>query len=577
MTVKRKRRSPTKKSSLSQKDKNLVFKNNYLRQLYASQYKKKTLGETVYTKETFEKLGQNLPKLFDVWNVTKERYIMNLFHVDYSVIFTLTVLFILFLGVTTLPIAYMILLLGFSTTVSHFWKHKKSDIIISTMTQMIKQYQASAIGHALLISGAVTFYGIFCLMNVYNRNLSGHDMLLRDPGEFFVMLIQSLKTMGSTQNLRYYAIIPGMTALIRFLLLLVDFTVLAEPICLENVCPPIMERNGDSIWKKYERMQNGYWRETEIETSEDHDHWETEGKIPKELKYLIAHIHAFFFKADIVVMDAINRRFMSLLRLPAAIATLTTSSFQEVTHTLTYKKIIDVVAPTPEKQKKLLERVDTDESIRMKIDLTQRYLAGDEFNIAKLIIVMCANEGIGFATSFQILYWLKTQKLMPGACQANRLISTDEFTHCSVWLDLYKKLLHKLPQKEVHQIFLDYVICEFKFLENGMKKGKINGLPVNDIKLYIMWWADHWIKKLGYEPMFNSENRLPWSKMNNMMIKINFFEHQNTEYNTAQAESRQLSAVDANGNATRVVDSNKISFNVNVHDINNFIIRQETR
>ncbi len=78
---------------------------------------------------------------------------------------------------------------------------------------------------------------------------------------------------------------------------------------------------------------------------------------------------------------------------------------------------------------------------------------------------------------------------MPGLCFSNELISRDEGLHCDFACLLYSKLVNRLPESRIVEIFSSAVAIEMEFV--------VDALPVELIRMnsavmcnYIKFCAD---------------------------------------------------------------------------------------
>ena len=97
---------------------------------------------------------------------------------------------------------------------------------------------------------------------------------------------------------------------------------------------------------------------------------------------------------------------------------------------------------------------------------------------------------------------------------------------------MHSKLKNKLPEKRVHEIFMEAYEIETEFITKSLPVNLI-GMNVALMKQYIQFVTDYWLTKLNYSKLFNARN--PFSFMNyiSMETKTNFFDKRPTEYTKA--------------------------------------------
>lgn len=154
---------------------------------------------------------------------------------------------------------------------------------------------------------------------------------------------------------------------------------------------------------------------------------------------------------------------------------------------------------------------------------------------AKRLIAFAIIEGIFFAGSFCVIFWLKaTRGLMTKAfAKSNELIARDETLHTDYSVLLYSYIENKLSENEVHEIFKEAFEIEKEFICDSIQ---CNLLGMNSDKMvqYIQFVSDRLLVDLGYSKIYNVV--CPFNFMNNICLdgKTNFFENRVTEYNRAE-------------------------------------------
>ena len=90
---------------------------------------------------------------------------------------------------------------------------------------------------------------------------------------------------------------------------------------------------------------------------------------------------------------------------------------------------------------------------------------------------------------------------MEGLCFSNELISRDESEHTKVAVTLYHKIVNKLSQEEVYDIFREAVKIEQEFICNSIPCNLL-GMNSEMMGKYIEFVADRLLEQLGYEPLY---------------------------------------------------------------------------
>ena len=118
---------------------------------------------------------------------------------------------------------------------------------------------------------------------------------------------------------------------------------------------------------------------------------------------------------------------------------------------------------------------------------------------------------------------------MPGLSFSNELISRDEGLHTDFAVLLYSKIVNKIKEKEVYNIFEDAVKIEKEFITESIPCAMI-GMNADMMKEYIEYVADRLLIQLGYKPKWNTKNPFDFMEMISLRTKTNFFENRVGEY-----------------------------------------------
>jgi ribonucleotide reductase beta subunit family protein with ferritin-like domain len=158
------------------------------------------------------------------------------------------------------------------------------------------------------------------------------------------------------------------------------------------------------------------------------------------------------------------------------------------------------------------------------------------------LVAFAIVEGIFFSSAFASIYWLKGRNIMPGLTSSNEFIARDESRHTDHAIVLYKLLLEKLNETEIHNICREGVEIECIFVDNCLKTNLI-GMNSDLMKQYVRFCADRLMVQFGYNKIYNVSN--PFDFMEKIVFdsKSNFFEHRVTDYNKSNV-----------GNGFKIID-----------------------
>ena len=118
---------------------------------------------------------------------------------------------------------------------------------------------------------------------------------------------------------------------------------------------------------------------------------------------------------------------------------------------------------------------------------------------------------------------------MPGLTTSNEFISRDEALHTDFACELYKEIVHKIPQEKVYQIIEEAVRIEKYFITKALPCDLI-GMNADLMSQYIEFVADRLLQQLGYAKKFHTGNPFDFMERISLEGKDNFFEKRVTSY-----------------------------------------------
>jgi ribonucleotide reductase beta subunit family protein with ferritin-like domain len=143
-------------------------------------------------------------------------------------------------------------------------------------------------------------------------------------------------------------------------------------------------------------------------------------------------------------------------------------------------------------------------------------------------------EGLFFFGAFSCIFWFKSRNLLPGLCTANQFIAKDESSHKNFAVMIYHKLLYRLSQEEIEEIFNEAISIEQEFITESISCSLV-GIKPDDMKQFIKYVADRLIQDLGYAKIYNTQNPFQFVEFGSLENKTNFFEKRVTEYSNVGA------------------------------------------
>lgn len=279
------------------------------------------------------------------------------------------------------------------------------------------------------------------------------------------------------------------------------------------------------FWELHKKQEALFWRAEEIDFSKDINDW---NKLDENTKVFIKNILAFFAGSDSFVNLNIMHNFTQDVSILEIQNFYQFQAMMENIHSLVYSLQIDTLIKDEDEKNKLFNAIINIPCITKKMEWCIDWLSScDRF--AKRLIAFAIVEGIFFSGSFCAIYWIKEKNILPGLTMSNEFISRDEGLHCEFACTLYKELINKLEEEEVHNIIKKAVEIEKEFITESLPC-KLIGMNSDLMKQYIECVADRLSNMLGYNKIYNSKNPFLFMEKISIDQKTNFFEHRVTEY-----------------------------------------------
>ena len=284
-----------------------------------------------------------------------------------------------------------------------------------------------------------------------------------------------------------------------------------------------------------EKQLSFFWRPQEILLTKD----------SKDFKNLTSH-EQFMFTENLkrqILLDSVQGRaplasFGPICSLPEIERWLTTWTFSETIHSLSYTHIIRNIYPDPSKVFDTI--TDIQEIVDCAKDISKYYDQLNQLNLARdtdnrfydtyehkkalwlALNAVNALEGIRFYVSFIVSWSFAERKTMEGNAAIIRLICKDENLHLASTQKMINMLSSDDPdfikiskdcEPEVLKMFDDVVNQEKQWADYLFKNGSTIGLNAEILKTFVEYIAGKRMSAIGLiSPYKVKADPLPWSK-----------------------------------------------------------------
>uniref|UniRef100_A0A6C0H769 Uncharacterized protein n=1 Tax=viral metagenome TaxID=1070528 RepID=A0A6C0H769_9ZZZZ len=294
-----------------------------------------------------------------------------------------------------------------------------------------------------------------------------------------------------------------------------------------------------SIWNAYKIQQAAFWTAEEIDFSKDYNDFQ---KLNPNEQYFIKMLLAFFSSSDTIININLSNRFLNDIKIREAIIVYTWQMMMENIHSEVYSlQIENIMKDDLEEKNKLFNAINEFPCITEKANWAFKWIESDE-SFSKRLVAFSIIEGVFFSGSFCAIFWLKKKNVMPGLCTSNELIARDEGMHTQFAILLYHQLNNKLTETDIHNMFIEAVNIELKFICHSLPCNLL-GMNSDLMSDYIKYVADRLLLELGYNKLYNAIN--PFNFMESISVegKTNFFELRPTQYQNASILNKSRNTV----------------------------------
>jgi ribonucleoside-diphosphate reductase beta chain len=275
----------------------------------------------------------------------------------------------------------------------------------------------------------------------------------------------------------------------------------------------------------YNKQKTSFWVPEEIDFTQDINDWQ---KLNEDEKYLIKHILIFFACSDGLVNENLIVNFYDEIAVSEIKSYYAMQIAIEAIHNETYGILLNTFLDVNDKIE-LSNNLRNMPFVKQKNKWITKW-TNRKNPLSERIIAFIIIEGIFFAGSFCVLFWIKNKKILPGLSFSNELISKDELLHCNFGIHLYNNyIVNRLEPERLYSMFKEGLEVEISFIEESFKN-ELLGISKNDIIIYLKYVADKILNQLHMQKIYFVENPFPF--MDNLYLegRTNFFEKRLSDY-----------------------------------------------
>lgn len=289
-------------------------------------------------------------------------------------------------------------------------------------------------------------------------------------------------------------------------------------------------------FEAYLKMRKLDWHPSEVPLDKDIFDWNE--RLTAGERGLLTQLFRFFTQADCDIAGGYYERYIPAFPHPELRMMMGEFGAVEAKHMHAYSLLLDTVG-MPETEYQAFHEF---EQMQAKHDylFAQRKGQDDVENLALDLAVFSAfGEGMQLFSSFAILMSFQRRGLMKGMATIIEWSIRDEAHHVESMIELFHVLIAENPsiwtdafKALIYQTCRDMVELEDRFIDLAFEMGEIEGITVDECKLYIRYIADRRLLQLGLKANYGvTENPFDWLDwLMNAETHTNFFEGRATAY-----------------------------------------------
>lgn len=306
----------------------------------------------------------------------------------------------------------------------------------------------------------------------------------------------------------------------------------------------------------YERYRDAIKNTWTVEEVDLHSDVADLAKLTPGEQHLIGRLVAFFATGDSIVSNNLVLTLYKHINSPEARLYLSRQLFEEAVHVQFYLTLLDTYLPDPVDRAAAFAAVEEIPSIREKAQFCFRWMANfdgqgaekidrletheDRRNfLLNLICFAACIEGLFFYGAFAYVYWFRSRGLLHGLATGTNWVFRDETMHMSFAFDVVDTVRKEDPglfderlQQEVTDMLREAVEAELQFARDLCGDG-LPGMNTESMRAYLECVADQRLARLGFPPVYGSQNPFSFMELQGVQELTNFFERRPSAYQVA--------------------------------------------
>jgi len=307
----------------------------------------------------------------------------------------------------------------------------------------------------------------------------------------------------------------------------------------------------------YERYRDAIKNTWTVEEVDLHSDVADLAKLSPGEQHLIGRLVAFFATGDSIVSNNLVLTLYKHINSPEARLYLSRQLFEEAVHVQFYLTLLDTYLPDPADRAAAFDAVETIPSIREKAEFCFTWMAAFDGTeeaekldrletkadrrrfLLNLICFAACIEGLFFYGAFAYVYWFRSRGLLHGLATGTNWVFRDETMHMSFAFDVVDTVRKEEPdlfddrlQTQVTDMLREAVEAELQFARDLCGDG-LPGMNTDSMRQYLECVADQRLQRLGFAPVYGSENPFSFMELQGVQELTNFFERRPSAYQVA--------------------------------------------